>query len=94
MCVAGRMLLRLEQRVEVPEAALHVVVGRHLLEAHLCEDLAELSPNLGEREHGGRMSGVEGGANTEDAFPAVHPRPSFSPNVVALPEPTLSRGCR
>ena len=55
VCVAGRMLLRLEQRVEVPEAALHVVVGRHLLKAHLSEDLAELSPNLGGSGEGVRV---------------------------------------
>ena len=30
--ITGRMLLRLEQRVKVPEAALHVVVRRHLCE--------------------------------------------------------------
>ena len=44
--VARRVLLRLEQGVKVPEAALHVVVGRHLLEAHLGEDLPELRPDL------------------------------------------------
>lgn len=31
--VAARVRLRLEQRVEVPEGALHEAVGRHLLEA-------------------------------------------------------------
>ena len=46
MRVSGRVLLRLEQRVEVPEAGLHVVVGRHLLKAHLDEDLPELAPHL------------------------------------------------
>ena len=30
--ITGRVLLRLEQRVKVPEAALHVVVRRHLCE--------------------------------------------------------------
>lgn len=33
MRVSGRVLLRLEQRVEVPERALDEVVGRHLCEA-------------------------------------------------------------
>ena len=33
MRVTCRVLLRLEESVEVPEAALHVVVGRHLAEA-------------------------------------------------------------
>ena len=31
--VSGRMLLRLEQGVEVPEGAFYEVVGRHLAEA-------------------------------------------------------------
>lgn len=30
MLVSGRVLLRLEQRVEIPEGALDEVVGRHL----------------------------------------------------------------
>ena len=33
--VSGWMRLRLEQRVEVPEARLHELVGWHLVEAHL-----------------------------------------------------------
>jgi hypothetical protein len=44
--VARRVLLRLEQRIEIPEAALHIVVGGHLLETHLREDLAELRAHL------------------------------------------------
>ena len=32
VCVSGRVLLGLEQAVEVPEAALDEVVGRHLCE--------------------------------------------------------------
>ena len=40
--IAGRMALRLEQRVEVPERRLHELVGGHLREAHLQKDLAEL----------------------------------------------------
>lgn len=46
MGVASRMLLRLEQRVKVPEGALHKVVGRHFGEAHLEEDVPELGPDL------------------------------------------------
>lgn len=46
MRVAGGVLLRLEQRVKVPEGGLHVVVGGHLLKPHLREDLAELRAHL------------------------------------------------
>ncbi len=46
MGVPGRVLLGLEQGVKVPEAALHVVVGRHLGEAELKKDLPVFSPNL------------------------------------------------
>jgi hypothetical protein len=44
--VAGWVLLRLEQGIKVPEGGLHVVVGGHLLKAHLGEDLAELGAHL------------------------------------------------
>mmetsp|Transcript_35805 Transcript_35805/g.78171 ORF Transcript_35805/g.78171 Transcript_35805/m.78171 type:complete len:403 (-) Transcript_35805:388-1596(-) len=47
--VAGGVLLRLEERVKVPEGALHKVVGGHLLESHRDEDLAELLPHLQQR---------------------------------------------
>ena len=47
--VPGWVLLRLEESVKVPEAALHEVVGRHLRETHLKEDLPVLRPNLLER---------------------------------------------
>ena len=47
--VAGGVLLWLEQRVEVPERRLHVVVRRHLLEPHLSEDLAELCAHFKKR---------------------------------------------
>lgn len=46
MGITGRMLLGLEQRIEVPEARLYVIVGGHLLKAHLREDLAELGAHL------------------------------------------------
>ena len=49
VAVPRRMLLRLEQRVEVPERRLYVVVGGHLLEAHLQQDGAELVAHLHER---------------------------------------------
>jgi len=47
--VSGRMTLRLEQRIEVPEGTLHVPVGGHLSKAHLHKDLLELLPHLEER---------------------------------------------
>eukprot|EP00955_Chlamydomonas_euryale_P083492 363865-Chlamydomonas_euryale.AAC.12 len=53
VCVARRVLLRLEQRVKVPERRLDIVVRGHLLKAHLREDLAELRANL----HGGSNGG-------------------------------------
>lgn len=46
MGIPSRVLLWLEQRVKVPEAALHPLVGGHLLKAHLREDLAKLRANL------------------------------------------------
>ena len=46
MRVACWVLLWLEERVKVPKAALHVCIGRHLLESHLREDFPELRPNL------------------------------------------------
>jgi hypothetical protein len=48
MGVTRGMGLRLEERVEVPEGALHVSVGLHLLEAHLQQDLNELLTRLHE----------------------------------------------
>jgi hypothetical protein len=47
--VAGRMGLRLEEGVEVPEGAFHIAVSPHLLEAHLSEHLRELLLGLHER---------------------------------------------
>ena len=52
--VAGRVLLRLEEGVEIPEAALNEVVCWHLLETHLSENLLKLSPDL--RAQGGGES--------------------------------------
>ena len=46
--ITGGMRLRLEQTVEVPEGRLDPLVGGHLMEAHLQEDVAELGPNLEE----------------------------------------------
>ncbi len=49
--IAGRVLLRLEEGVKIPEAALNKVVCWHLLEAHLSENLLKLRPDL--RTEGG-----------------------------------------
>lgn len=46
MSITRRVLLWLEQSIEIPEAALHEVIRGHLLEAHLGEDLLELGPHL------------------------------------------------
>lgn len=51
MGVSGRMLLGLEQGIEVPEAAFYIVVGGHLFKAHVCEDL----PYLGTYLHTGNI---------------------------------------
>ncbi len=44
--VAGRVLLRLEQGIKVPEGALDIIIRRHLREPHLKKDGAKLSPDL------------------------------------------------
>ena len=44
--IPSRMLLGLEQGVKVPEGALYEVVGGHLGEAHLKEDLPVLCSHL------------------------------------------------
>ena len=49
------MLLRLEERVKVPEAALDVVVGRHLGEAG----------GAGGRTSGWQADGRQGGRRTD-----------------------------
>ena len=46
VCVAGRVRLRLEQRVEVPERRLHELVGRHLLETD-CDGDADSFGSVG-----------------------------------------------
>lgn len=48
MHVPRRMLLRLEERIKVPERGLHKLVGAHLLEAHLEEDFPKLRAHLHE----------------------------------------------
>ena len=45
VCISGWMALRLKQRIEVPERALNVPIGRHLSETHAKEDLLELLPD-------------------------------------------------
>ena len=52
MCVSSRVLLRLEEDVKVPEAALHIVVGGHLCKTHLGEDLAVLGAHLQQSRRG------------------------------------------
>ena len=47
--VAGGVRLRLEQTIEVPERTLHESVSRHLVETHLQEGFAELSPHFQQR---------------------------------------------
>ena len=47
--ITGRMLLRLEQGVKIPEGALDKVVGRHFGEAHFKEDLAIFGSYLQQR---------------------------------------------
>ena len=42
VCVAGRVLLWLEKRIEVPERALYVVVRGHFFKAHTDKDLTDL----------------------------------------------------
>lgn len=49
MGIPGRVALRLEQRVKVPERALNIALCGHLIKAHLKEDLSELSANLKKR---------------------------------------------
>lgn len=46
MGVTCRMLLRLEECIEIPERALDIAISRHLGETHLEENVAELSSNL------------------------------------------------
>mmetsp|Transcript_3842 Transcript_3842/g.8815 ORF Transcript_3842/g.8815 Transcript_3842/m.8815 type:complete len:412 (+) Transcript_3842:504-1739(+) len=61
--VARRVLLRLEERVKVPEARLHKAVCRHLLKAHPHEDFSELRAHLQQgvevAAQGVRAEGVE-----------------------------------
>ena len=40
------MLLWLKEGIEVPEAAFHIIIGRHLMEAHLQKNVAELAAHL------------------------------------------------
>ena len=40
--ISGRMALRLEQRIEVPERTFNEPICRHLSETHAEEDLLEL----------------------------------------------------
>jgi hypothetical protein len=42
----GSASAHLKQSIKIPEAALDVIAGGHLSEAHLCENLAELGAHL------------------------------------------------
>ena len=46
----------LEECIKVPEAALDIVVSRHLCKAHLQEDLSVLGPDLEPGELEGRRN--------------------------------------
>ncbi len=49
MCIACWMLLGLEEGIKVPERALNIGVGWHLLEAHFQKDLSESTPYFQQR---------------------------------------------
>lgn len=49
MSISCRVLLRLEQRVEVPEGALDIEVGRHLFETHFEEDFTKFRTDFQKR---------------------------------------------
>lgn len=49
MSVSGRVSLRLEKRVEIPEAALYKPVSGHFIKAHLKQSLSELRPHFHQR---------------------------------------------
>ena len=51
MSITGRVLLRLEKSVKIPEAAFDVVIGWHFLKAHLYKDLSELASHLQCNKH-------------------------------------------
>jgi hypothetical protein len=44
--ISSRVTLWLKEGIEVPERALHPLIGRHLLKAHLHQDATELSADL------------------------------------------------
>ena len=79
--VAGRVALRLEQRVEVPEARLHPAVRGHLLEPHPHENASELGSHFEERvevapSHRGAVSlKVVRLQKTKDKIKADHTAP-------------------
>jgi hypothetical protein len=47
--ITGRMLLRLEKSIKVPEAGLYETIGRHFLETHFEENFSELLSNFHQR---------------------------------------------
>ena len=48
MRISGRMLLRLEQGIKIPEAAFDIFVSRHFRKAHFEKDLTEFITDLEE----------------------------------------------
>lgn len=46
MSISGRMLLRLEKSIKIPETGFSKTVGRHLLETHFKENFTELLTHL------------------------------------------------
>jgi len=44
--ITGRMLLRDEESIEIPETSLDISIRRHLLEAHLEKDVSKLLSHL------------------------------------------------
>lgn len=49
LSITSRMTLGLEQSIKVPEGGLYELVGWHLLEAHLQQDLTEFGSNHQQR---------------------------------------------
>lgn len=69
--ITGWVLLRLEQTVKVPETALHIVVGGHLLEAHLGEDFAVLAAHLCEAAAMERQPSHDVNCHSSTGLPAA-----------------------
>mmetsp|Transcript_36235 Transcript_36235/g.41276 ORF Transcript_36235/g.41276 Transcript_36235/m.41276 type:complete len:202 (+) Transcript_36235:402-1007(+) len=46
LSVSGRMLLRLEQSIEIPERVFYILVGGHFFETHFQQNIGHLSSHL------------------------------------------------